>query len=92
MASGPWQSGIALEVPTEVLEHMAYFHVVLGAQPGEVPPTLAGAGASYGEEGWLCVLLSHPRAGTASLELLHSPTGVPGPWGQVALPLPQPLS
>lgn len=63
-------------------------HIVAGAQLGEVPPTQAGADASRGEEGWSCVLESHPGAGAASPELLHSPPGVPGPWGQVALLLP----
>lgn len=41
---------------------------------------------------WLHMLLSHPRAGAASLELLCSPPGVPGPQGQVALLLSWPLS
>lgn len=50
---------------TEVLGYMSRFHMVAGAQLGELPPTQAGAGASHEEEGWSCVLLSHPRAGAA---------------------------
>ena len=50
---------------TEVLVYISHFHIVAGAQLGELPPTQAGAGASHEEEGWLCVLLSHPRAGAA---------------------------
>uniref|UniRef100_A0A8C0EXF6 Phosphatidylinositol 4-kinase type 2 n=1 Tax=Bubo bubo TaxID=30461 RepID=A0A8C0EXF6_BUBBB len=71
---------------------MSHFDVVAGAWLGEVLPTQARAGTSHGEEGWSCVLLSHPGAGTASPELLCSPPGMPGPWRQVALLLPQPLS
>lgn len=50
---------------TEVLQYMSHFHIVAEAQLGELPPTQAGAGASHEEEGWSCVLLSHPGAGAA---------------------------
>lgn len=65
---------------------MFYFHILLGVQLGEVMPTQARVSSSHGEKAWLHVLLSHPRAGTAS------PPGMPDLWGQVALLVSQPFS
>lgn len=73
LASGPWQTGIALGFLTEIVGLMSHFHIVAGARLGEVPPTQAGANTSCGEEGQSHVLLSHPRAGAASPGLLGDP-------------------
>lgn len=75
-----------MKFPAEALGLMSYFHILAGAQLGEVTPTQARASSSHGEKAWLHVLLSHSRAGTASLP------GMPDLWGQVALLLSQPFS
>ena len=93
LASGPWQTGIALGSPAEVLQLVSHFHTVAGARLGEVPPTQARAGTSRGEQGWSHVLLSHPSAGAASPELLRSPPRDAWPMGGGGLaPAPAPVS
>lgn len=74
LAFGPRQTEIALRFPAEAVGLMFHFHILAGAQLGEVTPTQARAGTSHGMEAWLHVLLSHPGVGAAS------PPGMPDLW------------
>lgn len=69
-----------MRFPAEPLALIFYFHILAGAQLGEVMPTQARDSCSFGEKAWLHVLLSHPRAGTSS------PPGMPDLQGLAPVP------